>query len=239
MYRLCLVVLFVAFWTCAILIPARAADEPKWDKVFGCEFKNKVDLKKWNLNDQVGRQPAADVQAYVKDAFHVHDGSLFIEARAQDVGGKQYTSGIMNTRGKFDSRFGKFEIRCRVPRGKGFQSQFSLVPVASKSGSNIGLLDVVGSNVSFSKKAHSDEPIEVTIEQDLSDDFHTISVVWLETSIVWALDGKEVMRAKKDLPNEKMFMVVNLAVKSGEDAQTHFPNALEIDYIKAYQSPSK
>lgn len=238
MYRF-LMVFLVAALVCASCVPVRAADEPKWEKVFGCEFKNKADLKRWNLNDPVGEEPVADIQAYDKNAFHIHDGSVFIEARQQDLKGKHYTSGVMSTRGKLDTKFGKFEIRFRVPKGNGFQSQFSLVPLSSKSTAYVRILDVTGTDVRFGERTNSGSPNQMKIERDLSEDFHVISVVWLESSIVWSLDGKEIGRATYKVPDDKMYLVVNLAVNSGEDAQTHFPNALEVDYVRAYQVPSK
>src|SRR4029450_6042357 len=71
-------------------------------------------------------------QAYVSDACQVRDGVLRISAekrRAFYAGiEREFTSGLMTTFEKFSQRYGWFEVRCRVPRGRGFWPTFWLLP---------------------------------------------------------------------------------------------------------------
>jgi beta-glucanase (GH16 family) len=52
------------------------------------------------------------------------------------------------------------------------------------------------------------------------------------------VDGVEHFRSEDSIPQVKMYLLVNLAVggdwPGAPDAQTRFPNALEVDYIRVY-----
>jgi len=60
-------------------------------------------------------------QAYTARArnLRVENGHLVIEAQKEDFGNAKYTSGRIHTRGKGDFLYGRFEVRAKLPRGKG------------------------------------------------------------------------------------------------------------------------
>ena len=98
-----------------------AAARPGWKLVFRDEFDGKaVDPTRWNLRDPWGRERNRELQAYVEDAFEIKDGILRIKAqkRTADYAGKRrpFTSGMMTTYQKFSQQYGRFEIRCRIPK---------------------------------------------------------------------------------------------------------------------------
>jgi hypothetical protein len=110
-----------------------STSKPSWKLVFRDEFDGKgIDTSKWNLRDPWGRERNRELQAYVEDAFEVQDGILRIKAekRTANYGGKQraFTSGMMTTYQKFSQQYGRFEIRCRMPKGKGLWPAFWLLP---------------------------------------------------------------------------------------------------------------
>jgi len=49
----------------------------------------------------------------------LRDGKLVIQARRESFGGREYTSARLRTSQKGDWTHGRFEVRARLPRGKG------------------------------------------------------------------------------------------------------------------------
>lgn len=49
----------------------------------------------------------------------VHDGSLKIIARQEPTSGKEYSSGRLTTKSKGDWKYGKVEVRAKLPSANG------------------------------------------------------------------------------------------------------------------------
>jgi beta-glucanase (GH16 family) len=247
------VLIVAALWACCLCHAAESADRPGWKLTFHDEFDGRaLDLQKWNPNDPWGRERNVELQAYVKDAFVVSNGVLRVQAEKRKAlyAGKQrsYTSGMMTTYGKFSQQYGRFEIRCRVPKGKGMWPAFWLLPDPLGWPPEIDVLEILG---------HEPDKIYMTHhfrgEQrkrassggswkgpDFSADFHEFAVEWSSEQIVWFVDGKERFRSTKTIPQTKMYLLVNLAVggdwPGAPNENTVFPSAFEVDYIRAYEA---
>jgi beta-glucanase (GH16 family) len=235
---------------------ARAAGAPVehlgWKLTFQDEFDgSSLDMKKWNPNDPWGAERNRELQAYVKDAFAVKDGLLRIQAEKRDAlyAGKQraYTSGMMTTYGKFSQQYGRFEIRCRVPKGKGMWPAFWLLPEPLGWPPEIDVLEILGHQPEKLYMTHhfnDDQKVHRShggswIGPDFSAEFHEYAVEWSAQSMVWFVDGVERFRSEKDIPQSRMYLLVNLAVggdwPGAPDATTAFPGALEVDYVRVYE----
>jgi beta-glucanase (GH16 family) len=231
----------------------RAAARPGWRLVFRDEFEGKaVDPKRWNLRDPWGRERNRELQAYVADAFEVKDGILRIKAerRTADYDGKKraFTSGMMTTYQKFSQQYGRFEIRCRIPKGKGLWPAFWLLPEPLGWPPEIDVLEVLGQDTKTIHFTHhwkepggdlrSDHKAFKS-ERDLAAGFHVVAVDWTPRDIRWELDGKERFRSVKSIPQTPMYLLLNLAVGGDwpgpPDDQTRFPAYFEIDYVRVYQ----
>ena len=244
-------------WTLAILLAATATafaaptDRPGWKLTFHDEFDgNALDLTKWSPNDPWGRERNRELQAYVPDAFEVANGILRVKAeqRQASYAGKEraYTSGMMTTYQKFTQQYGRFEIRCRVPRGKGMWPAFWLLPEPLAWPPEIDVLEVLGHEpqkgyfTHHFKDAHGQHKSHggSWTGSDLSAAFHEFAVEWSPERLVWFVDGVERFRSEDSIPQVKMYLLVNLAVggdwPGAPDAQTRFPKALEVDYIRVY-----
>ncbi|MEP6716041.1 MAG: hypothetical protein ABJC09_10740, partial [Terriglobia bacterium] len=133
-------------------LPAQKLDR-KWVPTFADEFNgSEPDLTKWALHDPAGRQRDWEVQAYVPGAIQVSGGSAHLKAdrgrAVYDGVNREFTSGIMTTYGTFAQTYGRFEIRCRMPAGKGLEPKFWLLPVPSGNVPAINVFDAVGSDTS-------------------------------------------------------------------------------------------
>jgi beta-glucanase (GH16 family) len=227
-------------------------DKPGWQLTFHDEFDGKaLDLDKWNPTDPWGRERNHELQAYVTNAFEVKGGILSIRARKGEAfySGKQrsFTSGMMSTYRKFSQRYGRFEIRCRVPKGKGMWPAFWLLPEPLGWPPEIDVLEILGHQPNKAYLTHHFRDAQKKHGShggswsgpDFSATFHDFAVEWSPKAIAWFIDGVERFRSEKSIPQEKMYMLVNLAVggdwPGAPDEKTPLPAAFKVDYVRVYQ----
>lgn len=109
-----------------------AEDKPKdpnpWKLVWSDEFDGKrVDSKKWNLLMRE-QSKHSELQYYVRDEVYIEKGSMRLRSRERDYGSQHYTSGRVDTSGKFAPIYGRFEVRAKLPNGKGLWPAHWLYP---------------------------------------------------------------------------------------------------------------
>jgi beta-glucanase (GH16 family) len=106
------------------------AQQPSpWQLVWQDEFKGKqVDTKKWHV---LVREQSKhnELQYYVPDDVYVENGWLRIRSQKRAAGGQHYTSGRVESRKMFAPVYGRFEIRARMPVGKGLWPAHWLYPL--------------------------------------------------------------------------------------------------------------
>jgi beta-glucanase (GH16 family) len=99
-----------------------------WKLVWNDEFSGKQpDTNKWNILIRE-HSKHNELQYYVPDEVYVENGLLRIRSRVRKFGSKEYTSGRLDTKGKFAPVYGRFEIRARLPKGKGLWPAHWLYP---------------------------------------------------------------------------------------------------------------
>jgi beta-glucanase (GH16 family) len=233
-------------------LPGLAQQKPGWKLTFQDEFDGaRLDLSKWNPQDPWGKVRNRELQAYVKDAFEVRGGVLHVKAekRAAEYDGatRQYASGMMTTYGKFSQKFGWFEIRCRVPKGNGLWPAFWILPDSLGWPPEIDVLENLGQDTQTAyftnhfigpDGRHASKGSGKVATPDLSADFHTYAVEWTPAAIVWYFDGVEKFRSEQGVPQQPMYMLVNLAI-GGEwpvapDDTTPWPSSFDVDYVRVY-----
>jgi beta-glucanase (GH16 family) len=223
-----------------------AEKEANWKLTFADEFNGtELDLSHWTPHDPWGHARDRQLQAYAPEALTVSGGQLHIVARVRD---REYVSGIISTFGTFSQTYGRFEIRCRVPAGRGLRSGFLLLPVPLAPLPEIEVFQTIGSSPSkvFFANRWGTEQTERSFADsftgpDLSAGFHTISIEWERDRISWLIDGKEKFQTVDGIPRQPMYMLLDLAVggnlAKAPDASTAFPASFDIDYIHVYQRP--
>jgi beta-glucanase (GH16 family) len=121
-------------WLCLVLpvfgiLAKEAGQVPAgWKLVWHDEFSGKnLDPKKWNV---LLRETSKhnELQYYLPDEVYLENGCLRLRSRVRDYGSKHYTSGRVDTSGKFAPTYGRFEIRARLPAGKGLWPAHWLYP---------------------------------------------------------------------------------------------------------------
>ncbi len=206
--------------TLLLLLAAPLAADP-WKLVWSDEFEGeKIDRTKWGF--QVGNGfynydakqwihgwGNDELQYYTEDNATLRDGKLVIQARKESLHGCGFTSARMRTvtrQGEtlFSQRYGRFEIRARLPVGQGLWPAIWMLPDHDPYGgwAASGEIDIM--------EARGQEPGKVlgTIhygggwpanehaggehvfpEGKGIDHFHTYAIEWEPGVIRWYVDG--------------------------------------------------
>jgi beta-glucanase (GH16 family) len=188
------------------------------------------------------------------------DGKLIIEARKESYSGKPYTSSKILTAGKKTFKFGRIDIRAKLPKGKGIWPALWLMPQNSvfgnwpKSG-EIDLMELVGHepNKVYGTVHYGPGPGSIQISRgytlpsgNFNDEFHVFSLEWKLDQIKFYVDGNLYSTVNKaDVGtntwpfNEDFYLIFNLAVggnwPGNPDASTYFPQWMIVDYVRVYQ----
>ncbi|MGA2713151.1 MAG: glycoside hydrolase family 16 protein [Bryobacteraceae bacterium] len=239
--------------------PQTADSNTDWILTFADEFSgSELDLARWAPHDPWGQARDRQLQAWAPDSIAISAGELHLiatrttESRPVRYDGKEreYASGIVTTLGTFAQLYGRFEIRCKVPAGKGLRSALSLFPLPLGPLPRIDIFEVSGNTPSaiFFANHWGTEQTERSFGDsfpgpDLSTAFHTIAIEWDADKIAWFLDGKETFRSVDGIPHQSMFLLLDLAVGGGTgsiltrtpDESTRFPASFDIDYVRVYK----
>ena len=182
------------------------------------------------------------------DPFRAHDGVIDILASPTPpqlkarLGGHPYVSGVITSQPSFSQTYGYFEMRAKLPSGKGLWPAFWLLPQDQSWPPEIDVLEAVGDGGDIHSTVHSTlKPTAVDVETHVARGaFHTFAVAWDRNRVAWYIDGRKTgeQQTPADL-NKPMYVLANLAVggdwPGAPDATTVFPATLSIDFIHAYQ----
>lgn len=103
-------------------------NKDEWELVWEDDFNGKhLDTAKWNV---LLREHSKhnELQYYVPDEVYLENGVLRIRSQVRKYGSMEYTSGRINTKDKFAPVYGRFEIRAKLPTGKGLWPAHWLYP---------------------------------------------------------------------------------------------------------------
>jgi len=228
--------------------------------IFSDEFDSpgSPNTSKWTYDLGAGGWGNGESQYYTKrtDNVKVENGFLKITAKKESYEGAEYTSTRMLTQGKFDFKYGKVEVRAKLPIGVGTW------PAIWMLGSNIstvgwpacGEVDIMehwGNNQGWVQSAmHTPSSYGNTSNHggqslaDVSTAFHVYAVEWTSEKMIFSVDGKVHYTYNPAVKNSstwpydaKQFLILNVAL--GSSHQSIDPNfvssTMEIDYVRVYQ----
>jgi beta-glucanase (GH16 family) len=245
---------------------------PDCELVWSDEFAGEaLDGSKWEAmvgdGTAVGLPPGwgnNELQSYRPDNATVEDGNLVITARRESVDGHAFTSARLRTLGRGDWRYGRFEMRARMPAGQGMWPAFWMLPSEPAYGgwAASGEIDIVeylghepdrihgtihfGGRWPDNLQASSDYRLAAG---SFDDDFHRFAVEWEPGELRWYVDDTlyatraEWSSTGGEFPapfDREFHLIVNLAVggnwPGAPDDTTRFPQRLVIDWVRVYRS---
>lgn len=234
-------------------VPLNASDKnldlPGWKLVWNDEFDGEsVDLEKWKI-EEAALEKNNEQQYYTAEDVYLEKGCLVLRSQKRAKGGRPYTSGLVETKGKFSQMYGRYEIRAKFPFGQGIWPAHWMLSTSGLWPPEIDIAETMGGNqlymtIHFSKgnQMHLLEGSDVEIP-DLSNDFHIFVLEWEPDSIRWYVDGKLCRSTKDNIPHEPFYFIMNTAVggiwPGYPDNTTRFPQYHLIDYVRIYQADIK
>ena len=205
-----------------------------------------------------------ELQFYTNDPANVRvtNGLLVIEAKMDSVESKAFSSAKIVSRGKGDWRYGRVEVRAKLPKGVGTWPAIWMLPTDWKYGGwpasgEIDIMEHVGYDPGvvhgtihtelYNHMKQTQKEGKITVD-DGQEAFHVYAVDWTEDRMDFYVDDHlyhTVIRDPKDdyrgWPfDQRFYLIMNIAVggnwggAKGVDPKI-WPQRMEIDYVRVYQ----
>ena len=245
-----------------------AEDFTRWQLVWQDEFKGKtLDLSKWEFEVNAEGGGNNELQYYITNNAQVKDGLLFIEARREHYAGpkgtRDYTSSRIRTRFKGDWKYGRFDIRARLPAGRGMWPAIWLLPTDDAYGGwpnsgEIDIMELIGHepnrvygtlHYADSARGHLYQGTNFSLATGtFATGFHVFRLDWEPRAMRWYVDDHPYQTqtnwrtTPRGFPapfDQRFHLILNLAVggnwPGNPDQKTFFPQAMVVDYVRVYR----
>lgn len=237
--------------------------EADWQAVWADEFDRDglPDPSRWGYDVGGHGWGNQELQFYTearRENARAEGGRLIIEARREDWEGSRFTSARLVSKGKGDWRYGRIEVRAKLPSGRGSWPAIWMLPTTTErmrwpDDGEIDIMEHVGfdqgvvhGSVHTKRYHHSigtQKTGRITVA-DASTAFHDYVIEWTPARITWFLDGREYFRFDKEPGGRDVWpfdgpfhLVLNVAVGGGWGGQkgvdeSSLPYRMEIDHVR-------
>jgi len=231
-----------------------------WNEDFNGASGQGVDGSKWNFDTGGGGFGNQELEYYnsgTSNVFQDGQGHLVIEARRESGGHScwygtcQWTSGRIQTAGKFTQLYGHIEARIQIPKGAGLWPAFWMLGGGNwPNDGEIDIMENVGRDPNtvygtiHGPGYSGGNAVGGTrnIGQPVGNAYHVFAIDWSPNLIIWTLDGAEYFRATPAsvrgnswVFDHPFFIIMNLAVggtfPGSPNATTPSVNRMLIDYV--------
>jgi beta-glucanase (GH16 family) len=250
--------------------PQETSNE-KWLMVWSDEFAGEqIDQSKWDYDIGTGSNGWGnnELQYYTDrtDNVYLSEGKLVIQAIKEKSPYQDcdYTSARVVTRNKGDWKYGRFEIRAKLPRGQGIWPAIWLLPTDWLYGGwaasgEIDIMELLGHDphtvygtIHYGSKwpenVKSGQSFRLGQSPDFSEAYYTFAFEWDSNSMKWFINDSlyqiQTHWYTRDYPfpapfNQRFHLLLNIAVGGNwpgyPDASTPFPQKMYVDYVRIYQ----
>ena len=191
----------------------------------------------------------------------VENGHLIIEAHREDIGKKKYSSTRLVSRNKGDWKYGRIEVRAKLPTGLGTWPAIWMLPTDWEYGGwpesgEIDIMEHVGYSPdtifgtvhtkAYNHLLGTHKAGEVYLP-DAESTFHVYAVNWTAEQLDFYVDDNKYFTFRNEhktfneFPFDKKFhLIMNIAVggnwggKHGV-AEDIWPQRMEVDYVRVYK----
>jgi beta-glucanase (GH16 family) len=245
---------------------------PGFDLVWHDEFEGSAlpDPENW-VHEVNGHGGGNNELQYYTDRIHnafIENGTLIIRAFKETYTGtdgtRGYTSARLVTRGRHDWKYGRFEIRARLPEGQGLWPAIWMMPSESVYGGwaasgEIDIMEYLGHDPgrvygtlhyggSSPRNVHTGSDFVLKGGASFHSGFHVFAVEWDSASISWFVDDSLYQTQSSwystggGFPapfDQKFYLILNVAVggswPGSPDESTIFPQEMAVDYVRVFQ----
>ena len=253
-------------------IASEAPAPDSWELIWQDEFDGPgLDGANWSIvrmpdphNQELQYYPDRSVNSPGANV-RVVDGTLIIEARREDFEHRRYTSARLNTKGKKEFLYGRFEARLKLPAEVGMWPAFWMLggnidEVGWPACGEIDIMEGKGRLPTWTSGAlhRGPDPAgnKITSAEyelpkgDFHSEWHLFAVEWEPEQIRWYVDDVLIQTVDKPADVEPaywpfdngqpFFLILNLAVGGWFDKPHMPPEDLQpqhllVDYVRAYQ----
>ncbi|MCC6426539.1 MAG: glycoside hydrolase family 16 protein [Phycisphaerales bacterium] len=229
----------------AAIAGAQTCPPDGWIPTWSDEFSGTtLDGSKWRA-ENAALVKNNELQYYHPSHVTLANGMMTIKSTDTPMGGRPYTSGLIETKGRFAQKFGRIEMRAKLPKTKGIWPAFWTLPAAGQWPPEIDIMELLGHQPYKMYMTHHwgnwpnvQSEHDFFLGPDFSADFHTFRADWHPDRIEYYVD--EVMRAKHEsnIPQEPFYIIINTAVggdwPGNPDGTTVFPQFFVVDYVRVY-----
>ncbi len=242
---------------------ASAADNRTlvWSDEF--ETAGLPDPNKWTYDEGGSGWGNNELQYYTRarpENARVENGLLVIEARKESFGGRDYTSARLRSKGSGDWTYGRFEIRAKLPRGRGTWPAIWMLPTDRVYGNwpasgEIDIMEHVGYDMN---RIHATVHTETfnhmlgtqigtnIVTENVDTQFHVYTLEWRPGQVDVYVDDIRYFTATDNgtgpaaWPFDQRFhLLLNVAIGGNWGAvqgvdDTIFPQRMEVDYVRVY-----
>lgn len=204
-----------------------------------------------------------ELEYYTDRPENVHittNGTLKIIANQEDYQGAGYTSARIKTQGKFTQKYGRFEARIKMPWGQGIWPAFWLLgddfeTVGWPQCGEIDIMEYRGQEPTLTHGTLHGPNYSgangISKSYELTNDrfdagFHVFGIEWAPEYINFYVDDVLYNQITPEdvtgewVYNKPFFIILNLAIGGNyvgsPNANTVFPQTMEVDYVKVYDS---
>lgn len=194
--------------------------------------------------------------------IRVEDGMLHITAKREAFEGSEFTSAKIHTRGKFESTFGRFEARIKLPFGQGIWPAFWLLGDDSDGTviwPQIGEIDIMEYKGQEPRTIHGSihgpgysagQAVTTTYQLPtgrFDTDFYVFAIEWGPDFIEYYVDDVHYFTVTPGsvgnnewvFNDNTFYIILNVAVGGtfvgSPSSLTPFPQTMLVDYVRVYE----
>ena len=246
-----------------------------WEMLWSDEFDGEdLDLSKWNklswrpgwVNNELQAYTERDTNIFLDSGFLVLQGLIDPGFSGTDYNGNDYnadyTSGRVNTDGKFSTTYGRFDIRAKLPKGKGSWPAIWMLgeSINSIGWPDCGEIDIM-EHVGYDEgmihgSIHTEEYNHMYNTQrsgskyieNVTSTFHVYSLEWSPFYLRYLIDDEPFFFVYNDSKGDNSkwpfddphYIILNLAI--GGDwggvqgiSTSEFPMRMMVDYVRVFK----
>ncbi|MGA8852607.1 MAG: glycoside hydrolase family 16 protein [Christiangramia sp.] len=244
-----------------------------WNEEFS--YSGKPDPEKWNFETGFIRNLEEQIYTKRRKNIRVTDGKLELIARREKFKNKrfdpevrnyrintessEYTSASINTKDKFEFKYGRVEVRAKLPSGNGVWPAIWMLganfeEIEYPYAGEIDIMEYLGmepNEVHATVHFPWDNPEGIKsnggtkIISNPSEEFHVYSVHWTSEKIEFLVDNSvyhsfiiEKAGDKNNPFRKPFYLILNLALGgnwAGPVDPDIFPQKFLIDYVRVYK----
>lgn len=241
--------------------------EKNWILTFSDEFNGSgtPDASKWNTPEYNRRNNNNGPDGWwSKEDSYLENGNLVIRVRAipnrnDDNDSIDYSCGALDSKGKFEQKYGKFEIRCQLPKKQGWwvafwmmQGKVSQLGNGGVDGSEVDIFEGFGWGDKINQAIHWDgygkehEKVSKIIHNSkLSEGFHIYTLEWYPEVYKFFIDGVETWSTTGGgVCNQPGYLLITAEVSTdswlaGSDWANQpipalYPDYFLVDWVRVY-----